>query len=69
MHYVFSYLRYTNTRVLQKVLLCTIYYIISNAYPYLVYSNLLLLLLLLQYTAHLQDTEDYALCACVTIIN
>ena len=30
----------TNTRVIQKVLLCTKYYVISNAYPYLVYSNL-----------------------------
>ena len=29
------------TRVIQKVLLCTKYYVISNAYPYLVYSNLL----------------------------
>ena len=28
------------TRVIQKVLLCTKYYVISNAYPYLVYSNL-----------------------------
>ena len=27
------------TRVIQKVLLCTKYYVISNAYPYLVYSN------------------------------
>ena len=29
-----------NTRVIQKVLLCTKCYVISNAYPYLVYSNL-----------------------------
>ena len=28
------------TRVIQKVLLCTKYYVISNAYPYLVHSNL-----------------------------
>ena len=28
------------TRVLQKFLLCTKYYIIRNVYPYLVYSNL-----------------------------
>ena len=28
------------TRVIQKVLLCTKYYIISNAYPYLAYSSL-----------------------------
>ena len=27
-------------RVLEKILLCTKYYIISNAYPHLVYSNL-----------------------------
>ena len=31
----------TSTRVIQKVLLCTKYYVNSNAYPYLVYSNLL----------------------------
>ena len=30
-----------STRVLQKVLLYTKYYIISDAYPYLVYFNLL----------------------------
>ena len=29
-----------STRVIQKVLLYTTYYVISNAYPYLVYSNL-----------------------------
>ena len=28
------------TRVIQKVLLCTKCYVISNTYPYLVYSNL-----------------------------
>ena len=28
------------TRIIQKVLLCTKYYVISNASPYLVYSNL-----------------------------
>ena len=32
--------RFPCTRVIQKVLLCTKYYVISNAYPYLVYSNL-----------------------------
>ena len=29
-----------HTRVIQNVLLCTKYYVISKAYPYLVYSNL-----------------------------
>ena len=32
---------FRHTRVIQKVLLCTKYYVISYAYPYLVYSNLL----------------------------
>ena len=33
-------LAWYRTRAIQKVLLCTKYYIISAAYPYLVYSNL-----------------------------